>query len=70
MELTLDQGGDRTEFARVKKILKDENIRPIGVANKNAILDAWMYEVEYNDGYTASLTANLIAENLFAQVDQ
>ena len=46
MELTSDQGGDRPEFARVKKILKDENVRPIGVANENPILDSRMYEVE------------------------
>ena len=70
MELTLDRGGDRPEFARVKKRLKDANGRPIGVANDNPILDSRMYEVEYNDGHTASMAANLIAENLFAQVDQ
>ncbi len=28
-----------------------------------------MYEVEYVDGHKASLSANAIAENLFAQVD-
>ena len=45
MELTLDQGGDIPEFTRVKKILKDANGRPIGVANENPILDSRMYEV-------------------------
>ena len=29
-----------------------------------------MYEVEYNDGHTSSLSANLIMEHLFAQIDQ
>ena len=29
-----------------------------------------MYEVEYNNGHTTSLAANLIAKNLFTQVDQ
>ena len=29
-----------------------------------------MYEVEYQDNHTAELAANLIAENLFAQVDE
>jgi hypothetical protein len=28
-----------------------------------------MYEVEYPDGHKASLAANAIAENMFAQVD-
>ena len=46
MELTLYQGGDRPEFARVNKILKDANGRPIGVANDNPMLDSQMYEVE------------------------
>ena len=29
-----------------------------------------MYEVKYQDGRTAALAANLIAENIFAQVDE
>ena len=29
-----------------------------------------MYKVEYSDGYVAAMAANVIAENLFAQVDQ
>ena len=29
-----------------------------------------MYEVEYQDGHMEALAANLIAENLFAQVDE
>ena len=70
MELTLYQGGERPEFARVKKILKDTNGRQIGVANDNPILDSRMYEVEYRDGYVATMEANVIAENLFTQVDQ
>jgi hypothetical protein len=42
---------------------------PIGRANNNPILDTRMYEVEYPDGHKASLAANAIAENMFAQVD-
>ena len=33
------------------------------------MLDSWRYEVEYLDGTTEVLTANIIAENLIAQVD-
>ena len=29
-----------------------------------------MYEVEYQDGHTAALASNIVAENLFAQVDE
>ena len=50
MELLLNQGGYRPEFARVKKRLKDANGRPIDVANDNPILDSRIYEVEYYYG--------------------
>ena len=70
MELTLDQGGDRPEFTRVKKRLKDTNGIPISVDNNIPILDSRMYEVEYRDGYIAAMAANIITENLVAQVDQ
>ena len=40
------------------------------MANDNPILDSRMYKVEYQDGAKASLAANFIAENMFAQVDQ
>ena len=68
MELAMDRGGDGPEFAKVKKRLRDANGIPIGVANDNPLLDTRIYEVEYLDGYKASLSANEIAQNLFAQV--
>ena len=40
------------------------------MANDNPILDSRMYEVKYQDGTKASLVANYIAKNMFAQVDQ
>ena len=52
------------------KWLRDADGIPIGMANENPILDSRMYEVEYQDGTKASLAANHIAKNLFAQVDQ
>jgi hypothetical protein len=42
---------------------------PIGRANNNPILDMIMYEVEYPNGHKASLAANAIEENMFAQID-
>ena len=66
----MEQRGDRPEFSRVKKILKDANGRPIGVANDNPILDLRIYEVEYCDGYVLAMASNVITENLFTQVDQ
>ena len=70
MELALPRDGDGPEFARVTKRLRDNNGIPIGRAHDNPILDSRVYEVEYLDGHKASLTANAIAENIFAQVDE
>ena len=49
--------------------MKDANGIPIGTAHDNPLLDTRMYEVEYVDGKKVALSANHIAENLFAQVD-
>ena len=70
MEIALDRGGEHPEFARVKKRLRTEDGTPIGRASTNPLLDSRLYEVEYADGYTTAMTANLIAENMFAQVDE
>ena len=61
---------DGPEFAIFNKILNDKDIRPIGIAEDNPILDARMHEVEYFDGYKTSMTANLIASKLSSQVEQ
>jgi len=70
MELSLPRGQDNTmEFAHVLKRKKDNDGNPIGIANDNFILDSRVYIVEWSDGRTEELMANIIAENLFAQVD-
>ena len=70
MQLALPQGDSlEPRMARVTKRLKESNGIPIGTANQNPLLDFRMYEVESVDGEKASLTANYIAENLFALVD-
>ena len=69
VELALPRDSEGPEFAKVTKRLRDANGIPIGTANDNPLLDTRIYEVEYSDGYKASLTANTIAENMFAQVD-
>ena len=69
VEVALPRDSEGPQFARVTKRLRDANGIPIGTANDNPILDSRIYEVEYADGYKASLAANTIAENMFAQVD-
>ena len=51
MELAIPQGDSlEPRLARVTKRLKEANGLPIGLANKNPILDTRMYEVQYLDG--------------------
>ncbi len=69
MELAIERDGAEPELARVTKRLKDNEGNPIGTANNNPILDTRLYEVEYLDGHRAALSANVIAENILAQVD-
>ena len=70
MELAHLRNGDQPEFAKVTKRLKYANRLPIGMSDQNPILDTRIYKVEYQDGHKASMTANFIAQNLFAQVDE
>ena len=70
VDLALDRGGETPELARVTKRLRDNNVNPIGRGSYNPILDTRLYEVEYLDGYKANLSANIIAENMYAQVDE
>jgi hypothetical protein len=70
MELAIDRGAEYPEYAKVTKRLKDHRGNPIGTANNNPILDTRMYEVEFVDGHKQALSANVIAENMFASVDE
>ena len=70
MEVALPRDSEGPEFSRVMKRLRDANGLPIGTANENPIINTRMYEVEYDDGHRASMVANTIAINMFAQVDE
>ena len=61
--------GDQIVRGAVKRRVIDSNGNPKGVSNPNPILDSWEYEVELEDGSVHCYTANIIAENLFAQCD-
>ena len=69
MELALPRNGGEVQYACVVKRLRDKDGPPIGTAHDNPILDSRIDEVEFQDGYKASLAANAITENLFAQID-
>ena len=70
MEIAFDRGDDGPSFAKVTKRLRDAQGITIGTANDNPILDTRMYKVKYLDGFTTSMAANSIAENMLAQVDE
>mgnify|MGYP003326537431 FL=1 len=71
MELSLPRGDDFSPMnARVIHRQTDENDLPIGKANNNPLLDTRMYTVEFENGHKETLSANIIAENLIAQVDE
>lgn len=53
----------------IVKRAKDNNGNPIGKRNPNIYLDTRKYEVELSDGTVEEYYANVIAENLFSQVD-
>ena len=70
MELALPQGDSlEPQLASVTKQMKDLNGLPIGTAADNPLSDTRMYEAEYLNGKKALLSANHIAQNLFAQVN-
>ena len=69
MELGIRRNDEGLYHARVKRRAVDQDGKPIGRPSNNPLLDSRQYEVEYSDGTNEILTANIIAENLLAQVD-
>ena len=71
MELGIPRGreGDM-ELGTVKRRAVDRDGKPVGKAHTNPLLDHRQYEVEFHDGRIETMTANIIAENLLAQVDE
>jgi hypothetical protein len=61
--------GDGRIQGSITKHAKDNNGNPIGRRHNNYYLDTRQYEVELSDGMTEEYHANVIAENLFSQVD-
>jgi hypothetical protein len=72
MEIALPRGGGDQEdvkFAKVTNRLCNKEGCP-GVAHDNPLLDTREYEVEFLDGHRESLSANVIAQHMFSQVDE
>ena len=69
MELDIRRDDEGLHHARVKRRAVDQDGRPIGRPSNNPLLDSRWYKLEYLDGTTEVITANIIVENLLAQVD-
>jgi len=67
-EVLLPHGGNVLK-AKVVGRKRDADGKEIGTRALNPILDTRKYKVEFPDGSTDVFTANVIAENLFSQVD-
>lgn len=68
MQVLLPVAGEQY-MGTVKQRIKDSDGKPVGTRNDNPILDTRQYEVEFADGNTEEYTTNLIAENLYSQID-
>ena len=68
-KVMLPQGGE-LKCAHVTCCKRDADNQPIGTWYNNLILDSCLYKVEFPDGSSDTFSANMIAENLFSQVDQ
>ncbi len=67
-EVLLPYMGEMTK-AKVVGRKRNADGNPIVLRNANPLLDTRQYEVEFADGATDVFTANLIAENIYSQVD-
>ena len=69
-EVLLPQDGEYLRAARVIGRATGEDGVPIGTYDSNPILNTRIYDVMFPDGSIQQYSANVIAENLFSQVDE
>ena len=68
-KVLLPRGGE-FKMGEIKARKRDLRGLPIGKEDPNPILDTREYVVEFPDGSTDTYLANVIAENLYSQVDE
>ena len=61
--------GDGQRLAKVRKRSVDSDGNDIGVSDPNPFLNTAVYDVEFDDGTIRKYGANIIAQNIFEQVD-
>jgi Reverse transcriptase (RNA-dependent DNA polymerase) len=68
-ELILDLGSGAERRGRVTKRARGLDGEPIGTSHANPLFDTREYLIEFTDGSVDRYRANIIAENMYAQVD-
>ena len=68
-EVLLPQDGDHMKAARVISRATDDDGAVIGEYNSNPALNTRVYDVMFPDGSIQQYAANIIAENIYSQVD-
>ena len=69
-EVLLPQDGEHMQAARVISRSRNDAGLVIGEYNSNPILDTRVYDVMFPDSSVQQYAANIIAENLYSQVDE
>ena len=69
-EVLLPQDGEHLRAAQVVGRSTDLNGQPVGEYNSNPILNTRVYDVMFPDGSIQQYGANIIAENIYSQVDE
>ena len=62
--------GETSACGKVISRKQDAEGNPVGRADTNPVKDSRTYEVQFPDGEVAELTANVIAESMYALCDQ
>lgn len=68
MKLNLPFAGE-TKHGTIEARKRNRDGTPIGESNSNPLFDTRVYEVSFGDGNYYDYSANVILENLYAQVD-
>ena len=68
-EVLLPRNGKKMSSEKVVSLVKDKDVKVKGAYNKNPILDTRLYDVMFLDGAVCQYAENIIAENIYSQVD-
>ena len=69
-EVLLPQNGERLQAGKVIDRATDADGNPAGEYHSNPILNTRVYDVQFPAGMIQQYSANIIAENLYSQVDE